>query len=97
MAYNAYVGSPVWAGGISLSNLSLNTIPKGLSMKKSSISVFAVALSVAASYASAHSGHGLIPASSLAHYLIEPLHSLQAFVPLACVAVTVWWLRRGPG
>ncbi len=66
-------------------------------MNKTSIALFAVASSIAASSVFAHAGHGLIPASSLAHYLIEPLHSLQAFVPLAGVAVTVWWLRRRPG
>ena len=63
-------------------------------MKKIANALFAAVSSVAAFTVLAHSGHGGTPASSVAHYLIEPLHTVQAFAPLAFVAVTVWLLRR---
>ena len=41
----------------------------------------------------AHGGHGVTAPSGIAHYLIEPLHLLSAFLPLALIAVTVTALR----
>jgi hypothetical protein len=45
----------------------------------------------------AHGGHGVTAPASLTHYLIEPLHLLPAFAPLAVIAVTIWLLRRKAG
>jgi hypothetical protein len=64
-------------------------------MKKIANALFATVSSLAALTVLAHSGHGVTPASSVTHYLVEPLHTVQAFAPLAFVAVTVWLLRRG--
>ncbi len=63
-------------------------------MKKVAISLFAAVSSVFALTVLAHSGHGNTAPSSLAHYLIEPLHTAQALAPLALVAISVWLLRR---
>ena len=63
-------------------------------MKKIANALLAAVSTLAASAVLAHSGHGVTPASSVTHYLIEPLHTVQAFAPLAFVAVTVWLLRR---
>lgn len=63
-------------------------------MKDIAITLFAAASTFAALPVLAHGGHGATPASSLGHYLIEPLHALAVFGPLAFVAVAVWLLRR---
>jgi hypothetical protein len=63
-------------------------------MKTIANSLFAAVSTLAASTVLAHSGHGVTLASSVTHYLIEPLHTVQVFAPLAFVAVTVWLLRR---
>jgi hypothetical protein len=42
----------------------------------------------------AHSGHGVTAPTGIAHYLVEPLHLLPVFAPLAVIAATVWLLRR---
>jgi cytochrome c oxidase assembly factor CtaG len=45
----------------------------------------------------AHGGHGVSAPASYAHYLIEPLHVLSVFAPLAVVGAAVWLLRRKAG
>ncbi len=64
-------------------------------MKKIANCLFAAVSSLVAFTVLAHNGHGVTPASNVTHYLIEPLHIVQAFAPLAFIAVTVWLLRRG--
>jgi hypothetical protein len=66
-------------------------------MKKAATLLFSVIASGLASEVMAHGGHGVTAPSSIAHYLLEPLHMLPAFAPLAVVAVTIWLLRRQPG
>ncbi len=66
-------------------------------MKKSAILFFSVLASGVTSGAMAHGGHGVTAPASILHYLLEPLHILPAFAPLAAVAVTVWLLRRRAG
>ena len=63
-------------------------------MKTIANSLFAAISSLTASAVLAHSGHGVTAASSVTHYLIEPLHTVQAFAPLVFLTVTVWLLRR---
>ena len=41
----------------------------------------------------AHGGHGVSAPASFAHYLIEPMHVLPVFAPLALIGATVWLLR----
>ena len=66
-------------------------------MKRSAIVFSSVIASGLTSSALAHSGHGVSAPASIAHYLIEPLHMLPAFAPLAAIAVAVWLLRRKAG
>ena len=42
----------------------------------------------------AHGGHGVTAPSGIAHYLVEPLHLLSAFLPLTLIAATVAALRH---
>lgn len=65
-------------------------------MKKVTNSLFVAISSVFALTAFAHGGHGVTPPTSLMHYIVEPFHVFQAFVPLGLVAVAVWLLRRKP-
>lgn len=66
-------------------------------MKKSASFIVAVMASGLVTTVLAHSGHGVTAPTGLAHYLVEPLHLLQAFAPLAMIAATVWLLRRKVG
>jgi hypothetical protein len=63
-------------------------------MKKSATLFISVIASGLASDVMAHAGHGVTAPASIAHYLLEPLHMLPAFAPLAVVGVTIWLLRR---
>lgn len=66
-------------------------------MKKLATFFFGVIATVLTSGVMAHSGHGVTAPASVAHYLLEPLHMLPAFAPLAAVAATIWLLRRKAG
>ncbi|KPK28916.1 MAG: hypothetical protein AMJ66_10445 [Betaproteobacteria bacterium SG8_40] len=66
-------------------------------MKKPATLFFGLIASGLASSVMAHGGHGVTAPASLTHYLIEPLHLLPAFAPLAVIAVTIWLLRRKAG
>ena len=63
-------------------------------MKKSAALFVAAITAGFASGVLAHGGHGITAPSGIAHYLIEPLHLMQAFAPLAAIAITVWLLRH---
>jgi len=66
-------------------------------MKKFATLFFSVMASGLTSGVMAHGGHGVTAPAGIAHYLLEPLHMLPAFAPLAAVAVTIWLLRRKAG
>jgi len=66
-------------------------------MKKSATVLVSAIASGYASSVLAHGGHGVTAPGSITHYLIEPLHLLPAFAPLAAIAVTIWLLRRKAG
>ena len=66
-------------------------------MKKTALIAATAIASGLASSVFAHSGHGVTQPTGILHYLIEPLHVLPAFAPLAVIAATVWFLRRKAG
>ena len=63
-------------------------------MKKFTILLAGAMSSLFALTVFAHGGHGTTPPSALTHYLLEPLHLLSAFAPLAVISAAVWLLRR---
>ena len=66
-------------------------------MKKSAAFFVTVMTSGFVSSVLAHTGHRMTAPTGIAHYLVEPMHLIQAFTPLAVVAATVWLLRRKVG
>ena len=67
-------------------------------MKTMTRAGFAALMAGCATDLLAHAGHGATAPLTLAHYLVEPLHVMTAFAPLALLAATVWVLRRrAPG
>jgi hypothetical protein len=56
-------------------------------------SAFGVVLAWGA-VASAHPGHGTIPADSPAHYVLEPVHALPVVAIVAAIAGVLVYRRR---